>query len=159
MSLRTGTGFECVSGDEPKVIDISPDFPRSKFSVTSSDYAYSPPSSNPSFASALSTVEQGHVVPPPLLTPAEFFCLPSAPDLQSHRHSRIHSEPVFGHALPAASQSLATVRSGEHRRSKSVSGLVYIIPPTVCEYPDRKDSGSEWTGSPSSAVGDDLRCF
>ncbi|KAF9467820.1 hypothetical protein BDZ94DRAFT_1247819 [Collybia nuda] len=142
---------------QSRIIDISPDFPRSKFSVTSSDYPCSPSSSNPSFVSAPSTMTRDPAIPPPLMAPAEFFCLPSAPDLQNPRHSRIRSEPVFGHVLPTPSQSLATIRSGEHRRSKSVSGLVYIVPPSVCIYPDRKDSGSEWSGSPPSAAGDYLR--
>ncbi|KAJ3985840.1 hypothetical protein F5890DRAFT_1088904 [Lentinula detonsa] len=77
-----------------RILDIVSDFPRSRFSVTSSDYTHS-----------ICSVDSNHhldhaVVSPrrsvPLLTPEEFFSLPSSTTLIS-RHSRTGSAPVFGH--------------------------------------------------------------
>ncbi|KAJ3783484.1 hypothetical protein GGU10DRAFT_51993 [Lentinula aff. detonsa] len=76
-----------------RILDIVSDFPRSRFSVTSSDYTHS-----------IRSIDSNHhldhaVVSPrrsvPLLTPEEFFSLPSSTTLIS-RHSRTGSAPVFG---------------------------------------------------------------
>ena len=120
-----------------KVLDITHDFPRSKFSVTSSDYVLSPRSSTNSTNASIPSVpivgEGAPFAPPALLPPNEFFTLPSSPDLRrslSSRHSRNHSAPIFGHYV--SPQAFLTgvpskMRAGDHRKSKSISGLVYAV--------------------------------
>jgi hypothetical protein len=116
-----------------KVIDITPDFPRSKFSITSSDYAQSLRSSvNSSNVSMLPVPIAGEEASEPsaLLTPSEFFSLPSSTDLRrslSSRHSRNHSAPVFGHDVSLHTFLPGMMRAGDHRKSKSISGLVYRV--------------------------------
>ncbi|KAJ3715129.1 hypothetical protein C8R42DRAFT_681760 [Lentinula raphanica] len=76
----------------PKVIDIVSDFPRSRFSVASSDYTHSIRSVDSK--RQLATVATRKSIP--LLTPEEFFSLPSSTTIQLLRHSRNGSAPIFG---------------------------------------------------------------
>lgn len=111
-----------------KVIDIVSDFPRSGFSVTSSDYAQS-----------ICSVDSNRYLQPavprrksiPLLTPDEFFSLPSSTTIAS-RHSRKGSAPVFGCYRREAGLSLALsrVRTLEQK----------IIPETKSRVKDRAKS-------------------
>jgi hypothetical protein len=118
-----------------RIIDIKPDFPRSKFSVTSSDYPYSIRSSTcvenvstPPIVDDLVTTPPSLYFSIPLLTPAEFFSLPSAPNVMSSsasvltQHSRTQSAPVFGHRRhPEPYNKRHSERPSEHNKSKSVS--------------------------------------
>jgi len=61
----------------------------------------------------------------PLLPPHEFFRLSSGID--NSRHSRAHSIPLFGHHPIRNHLEKNRKRAGEHRKSKSISGLVYIV--------------------------------
>ncbi|RDB30115.1 hypothetical protein Hypma_014043 [Hypsizygus marmoreus] len=133
-----------------KIIDIVPDYPPSKFSVVSSEY---PSSADSSPNSSLLIAPPTHLdkpappSPTPLMSPNEFFCLPSAPDLQSDsHHSRAHSAPILYHSLPSCDPSNSKMRSGDHRRSKSVSGLSYIVesPRESCS---EAGSSGEWKRS------------
>ncbi|GLB42148.1 hypothetical protein LshimejAT787_1101630 [Lyophyllum shimeji] len=142
---------ECKAG---KVLDIGPNDPRSKFSVTSSDYPYSLSSARSSVPAADPEPEHEHSMTSPLLPAYEFFCLPgngNSTDSESfedheheQRHSRAHSVPIFGHA---ASRGVM-VRAPQHRRSRSISGLTYTVPG------ERRESGSSvgdcssWRGTP-----------
>ncbi|KAJ4490144.1 hypothetical protein J3R30DRAFT_3419398 [Lentinula aciculospora] len=76
-----------------RILDIVPDFPRSRFSVTSSDYSHSINSIEPHPRLEHAIVSSRKSVP--LLTPEEFFSLPSSTTIIS-RHSRAGSAPVFG---------------------------------------------------------------
>lgn len=134
-----------------KVIDIAPGFPRSKFSVTSSDYPFSVASSARTSSVSTSPMPGNSVAPSPLLPPYEFFCLPSAPDLQDQRHSRAQSAPIFCHQLPVHALPDIKIRSGDHRRSKSVSGLAYVVEPSKPD--DTRDVGSgEWKEGSENGV-------
>lgn len=101
--------------EKEKTVDIVQNFPRSKFSVTSSDYAFS-------IHSVLSDFElEGDEVEPErrrqhrqhLLSPSEFFS-PSPPKLRESRHLRSGSEPVWERMDPPRWQA-------KDRRSLSVS--------------------------------------
>ncbi|KAJ3993398.1 hypothetical protein F5050DRAFT_1782081 [Lentinula boryana] len=75
-----------------RILDIVSDFPRSRFSITSSDYTHSICSIDSNHHLDHASVSPGSV---PLLTPEQFFSLPSSTTLIS-RHSRTGSAPVFG---------------------------------------------------------------
>ncbi|KAJ7126141.1 hypothetical protein C8R44DRAFT_781121 [Mycena epipterygia] len=100
------------------VVHITRNFPRSKFSVTSSDYPLSDRSSSSCESDSSSeedsesdneTYERG------LMDPAHFFALRSSSMASSRRHSRGGSAPVFG--VPRFDG-----RREQSRRSRSVSG-------------------------------------
>ncbi|KAH7868931.1 uncharacterized protein C8R40DRAFT_1177228 [Lentinula edodes] len=95
-----------------KVVDIVTDFPRSRFSVTSSDYTHSMCSVNSDHHLDDTAPSTKSV---PLLTPEEFFSLPSSTTIVS-RHSRIGSAPVFGHQRREAGFNLAMSRA-KHEKS------------------------------------------
>jgi hypothetical protein len=139
-----------------KIMDITPGFPRSRFSITSSDYAHSLRSSTISSDMSmlpLPIVEQAPPAPPPLLPPSEFFSLPSSPDLRrnlSFGHSRNCSAPIFGHDVSAHGFLAGTtgrIRAGDHRKSKSISGLVYDIgrPGSVSSSSHRRSASSKFS--------------
>lgn len=135
---------------ESQIIDISASYPRSKFSVCSSEY---PTSIEPSTRSANSVIISPcghHTTDSPLLPAYEFCCLPSNHNsLEDNRHSRAHSASVFGHALNTDRLDV-TIRPGEHRRSRSLSGLTYMVKSN-----ERRESGSsasDWKGSPPSCL-------
>lgn len=65
--------------------------------------------------------------PAPLLPPSEFFCMPSPSESTFHVHSRVKSNPIFGHIVARCLPDIKKLRSGDHRKSKSVSGLVYVV--------------------------------
>ncbi|KAF8068857.1 hypothetical protein FPV67DRAFT_1668911 [Lyophyllum atratum] len=135
---------------ETKVLDITSGYPRSKFSVTSSDYPYSLISSARTSGPMLPSADGQHTADSPLLPAYEFFNLPSNPEsFDDNHHSRAHSVPVFGHAASREFPDVM-VRSGEHRRSRSVSGLAYVVKP-----PQRESGSSagDWRGDPQSDHG------
>ncbi|KAE9407902.1 hypothetical protein BT96DRAFT_914268 [Gymnopus androsaceus JB14] len=111
-----------------KVIDIVSDFPRSRFSVTSSDYTHS-------IRSVDSNRYLQPVAPPrqsvPLLTPEEFFSLPSSTTIAS-RHSRMGSAPVFGFRRREAGLSLALSRARSLEQE--------VLPNTKSKIKDRAKS-------------------
>ncbi|KAJ6588858.1 hypothetical protein B0H19DRAFT_1101512 [Mycena capillaripes] len=101
------------------VVDITRHFPRSKFSVTSSDYpvsalsssceSESDCSSDTDSASYRDSYERG------LMNPAHFFALRASSMASAHRHSRNGSAPVLGVPRFDAWRE-------QSRRSRSVSG-------------------------------------
>jgi hypothetical protein len=139
-----------------KVIDITPNFPRSKFSITSSDYGLSPRCSINSIDAPMPPMpiigEETPFAPPALLPPSEFFSLPSSPDLRrslSSRHSRNHTTPIFGHDISHAflTNVPSRMRAGDHRKSKSISGLVYAVrrPGSVFVSSHRRSTSSKFS--------------
>ncbi|KAJ3814366.1 hypothetical protein F5876DRAFT_62349 [Lentinula aff. lateritia] len=100
-----------------KVVDIVTDFPRSRFSVTSSDYTHSICSVNSNHHLA-DTAPSTKIVP--LLTPEEFFSLPSSTTIVS-RHSRIGSAPVFGHQRREAGFNLAMSRANYEKSDRKLT--------------------------------------
>ncbi|KAG7095366.1 hypothetical protein E1B28_006125 [Marasmius oreades] len=114
-----------------RVIDIVPDFPSSRFSVTSSDLGsvhetFQIGEAEEDFSS------DGRSDVSPLLPPGEFFSLPSSSTIVS-RHSRRSSAPVFGRHRRVAGLSMASYRLSRaksikakannlHRKSRSVPG-------------------------------------
>lgn len=120
-----------------RVLNITSEEPRSKFSVTSSDYPFTLGSSTPS--SSLSSIdivdshaggdeveeEGGDIVPSPLIPAEESFCV-STSNTQDRRHSRTHSAPSIGDPPPLNT----TVEVGrwvrDHRRSKSAAGFLNL---------------------------------
>ncbi|KAK1225113.1 hypothetical protein PQX77_011983 [Marasmius sp. AFHP31] len=108
-----------------RVIDIVPDFPRSRFSVTSSDLG----SVHDPFQIGEAEDDEsdadthiGHDASP-LLPPAEFFSLPSTSTIAS-RHSRRNSAPVFGRHRRVAGLSMASYRLSRAKSLKSKKGTV-----------------------------------
>ncbi|KAJ3930491.1 MAG: hypothetical protein NXY57DRAFT_1011829 [Lentinula lateritia] len=106
-----------------KVVDIVTDFPRSRFSVTSSDYTHS-------IRSVGSDHHLDDTAPStksvPLLTPEEFFSLPSFTTIVS-RHSRVGSATVFGHQTREAGFNLAKHEKSDRKlttRSRAMSMAV-----------------------------------
>lgn len=139
-----------------KVMDITPGFPRSKFSMTISDYTHSPRSSVNSSVVSMPPIPIVGQVPsaaPALLSPSEFFSLSSSSDLRrslSSGHSRIHSAPIFGHNFTSRALLASTfnkMRAGDHRKSKSISGLVYAVGrlSSVSTYSHRKSTSSKFS--------------
>ncbi|KAJ6473529.1 hypothetical protein C8R47DRAFT_1221336 [Mycena vitilis] len=123
---------ECPALPEEKekgrcsVVDITRHFPRSKFSVTSSDYPVSTRSSScesesesESELASESTSDTDSASPRDSygrgLMNAHFFALRASSMASSHHHSRNGSAPVFG--VPRFD-----VRREQSRRSRSVSG-------------------------------------
>ncbi|KAL0576035.1 hypothetical protein V5O48_005942 [Marasmius crinis-equi] len=108
-----------------KVIDIVTDFPRSRFSVTSSDLG----SINEAFQIGEAEDSEDEFEDPciarwdaaPLLSPAEFFSLPSTSTISS-RHSRRNSAPVFGRHRRVAGLSVASYRSSRAKSLRLKSG-------------------------------------
>ncbi|KAJ7728426.1 hypothetical protein DFH07DRAFT_969859 [Mycena maculata] len=103
------------------VVDITRNFPGSKFSVTSSDYpvstrfSESTNESQSSFASVDLSEGDSDGSERGLMNPGHFFALRAASMASSHcRHSRGGSAPVFG--IPRYD-----VRREQSRRSRSVS--------------------------------------
>ncbi|KAJ7512677.1 hypothetical protein B0H11DRAFT_1946856 [Mycena galericulata] len=101
------------------VVHITPNFPRSKFSVTSSDYPVSTrfsASTSDSESSAEGTDSDSDTEGSDrgLMNPAHFFAL-RASSMASRRHSRGGSSPVFG--IPRYDG-----RREYSRRSRSMSG-------------------------------------
>ncbi|KAJ6595760.1 hypothetical protein DFH09DRAFT_1135538 [Mycena vulgaris] len=102
------------------VVHITREFPRSKFSVTSSDYPLSARSSS-SYESDSSSDEDSHSdmenygSARGLMDPAHFFTMRASSMAAPRRHSRGESAPVFG--IPRFD-----VRREQSRRSRSVSG-------------------------------------
>lgn len=133
------------SSYDNRVINIAPGFPPNKFSVTSSDYPFMARGSAISSATEPMPLAPNRCssAPAPLLPPNEFFCLPSVPDLQGYGHSRGKSNPIFGHVIARCIPEIK-LRSGEHRKSKSVSGLVYVVDTCGRELP----RSGEWSGGP-----------
>ncbi|KAL0069250.1 hypothetical protein AAF712_003614 [Marasmius tenuissimus] len=112
-----------------RVIDIVPDFPRSRFSVTSSDLG----SIHDPFQIGEAEDDEseadthiGHDASP-LLPPAEFFSLPSTSTIAS-RHSRRNSAPVFGRHRRVAGLSMASYRLSRAKSLKSKEGHCYQQP-------------------------------
>ncbi|KAJ7211334.1 hypothetical protein GGX14DRAFT_565202 [Mycena pura] len=116
------------------VVDISRNFPRSKFSVTSSDYAISArvssasDSESESESGSRSECESGtdsetdsceHGSERGLMNPAHFFALRPSSMAWSRRHSRGESAPIVVR-IPQFD-----VRRDQSRRSRSVSGGRY----------------------------------
>ncbi|KAF8235035.1 hypothetical protein L208DRAFT_1458179 [Tricholoma matsutake] len=140
-----------------RVMNITPNFPRSKFSITSSDFTYSSRSSKNSFRTSMPPVPiVGEETPSELsalLPPSEFFSMPSSPDLRrslSSRHSRNHSAPIFGHDVSSQAflaSSPGRIRAGDHRKSKSISGLVYTVgrPRSVSASLHRRSTSSKFS--------------
>ncbi|KIK68488.1 hypothetical protein GYMLUDRAFT_54114 [Collybiopsis luxurians FD-317 M1] len=99
-----------------RVLDIVTDFPRSRFSITSSDYTHS--------LRSIDSINQLEAPIPrrsvPLLTPQEFFSLASSTTLTS-RHSRTGSAPVFGRHRREAGLSLALHRARQMEREEILS--------------------------------------
>ncbi|KAJ4495858.1 hypothetical protein C8J55DRAFT_601153 [Lentinula edodes] len=100
-----------------KIVDIVTDFPRSRFSVTSSDYTHSMCSVNSDHHLDNTAPSMKSV---PLLTPEEFFSLPSSTTIVS-RHSRIGSAPVFGHQRREAGFNLAMSRAKHEKSDKKLT--------------------------------------
>ncbi|KAG5339782.1 hypothetical protein C0989_003582 [Termitomyces sp. Mn162] len=131
----------------PEVIDISLNFPRSKFSICSSEY----PASIRSQSSTHSIVAplHGEQADPSTFLPAHGFdCQPPQP-LEDNRHSRTHSEPIVRPDNTGGASQLL-VRAIHHRRSRSISGLTYTVKQ------EQRESGSSagnWTESPRSPSG------
>uniref|UniRef100_A0A0W0GEE9 Uncharacterized protein n=1 Tax=Moniliophthora roreri TaxID=221103 RepID=A0A0W0GEE9_MONRR len=106
-----------------RVLDIVPDFPRSRFSVTSSDlgsvYSDSKFVIGEDEEEGDEEEEEDFA---PLLSPEEFFSLPSTSTIAS-RHSRRNSAPVFGRKRRIAGLSVAEYRMSravaEHRLSRA----------------------------------------
>lgn len=129
----TTTRASPVENDNEKgrgcsIVHITRDFPRSKFSVTSSDYPISTrlsASTAESELSELPIVSDGdsdsseseesdadnEAANRGLMNPAHFFNLRAASMAARHRHARGDSAPVFGIS-----------RREQSRRSRSVSG-------------------------------------
>ncbi|KAF7316308.1 hypothetical protein MIND_00149500 [Mycena indigotica] len=110
------------------IVDISRNFPRSKFSVTSSDYPISARGTVTSYASTSdASTDDGNYdqhrdsvyareQDRGMMDPAHFFALRSSSMSASPpRHSRIGSEPAFG--IPRYDE-----RSSRRSRSVTVSG-------------------------------------
>ncbi|KAJ7634800.1 hypothetical protein FB45DRAFT_909887 [Roridomyces roridus] len=102
------------------VVDITRDFPRSKFSVTSSDYPVSTRFSASTVESECSSdssesESDDDASNRGLINPAHFFALRAASMAARRRHSRGESAPVFG--IPRYNS-----RREQSRRSQSVSG-------------------------------------
>ncbi|KAJ7485369.1 hypothetical protein FB451DRAFT_1168643 [Mycena latifolia] len=124
---RSNEGESLVFPEEKEkgrssVVNITRDFPRSKFSVTSSDYPVSVrPSSTSSSESDSSADEdsesdaESYGSERGLMDPAHFFALRASSMASPQRHSRGESAPVFG--IPRFD-----VRREQSRRSRSVSG-------------------------------------
>ncbi|KAJ7666258.1 hypothetical protein DFH06DRAFT_270828 [Mycena polygramma] len=126
---------ECPALPEEKekgrcsVVDITRHFPRSKFSVTSSDYPVSTRSSSCESESEseseselafdgtsdTDSANNRDSYGRGLMNPAHFFALRASSMATSHRHSRNGSAPVFGVLR-------FDVRREQSRRSRSVSG-------------------------------------
>ncbi|KAG5652796.1 hypothetical protein H0H81_003626 [Sphagnurus paluster] len=135
-------GSGALPPSESGVIDIRNSYPRSKFSVCSSEYPTTIASSTRSSGSPSDAPNRR--CSSGLLPAYEFFCTPSE-SLDDNHHSRAHSAPVFGHDLHAEIPGVM-VRSIEHRRSRSVSGLPYTV------RTEQRESGSStgtWRGSES----------
>jgi hypothetical protein len=134
------------------IMDITSGFPDSRFSITSSEYTHSLRASTTSNASMppLPIIEQA---PPPLLPPSEFFSLPSSPDIRrslSSGHSRNRSAPIFGHNVSFRgflTGATGRLRAGDHRKSKSISGLVYDVgrPGSVSASSHRRSTASKFS--------------
>jgi len=122
---RMQMGVDCQLPEEKEkgrcsVVDISRNFPRSKFSVTSSDYPISARTSSCESESdctsdADSASYRDSSYGRGLMNPALFFSLRASSMASSHRHSRNGSAPVFG--IPRFD-----ARREQSRRSRSVSG-------------------------------------
>ncbi|KAJ7686660.1 hypothetical protein B0H17DRAFT_1136751 [Mycena rosella] len=104
------------------VVHITRDFPRSKFSVTSSDYPISARDRSSSSTESDSSSEEdsdsdreSYGSERGLMDPAHFFALRASSMAASRRHSRGESAPVFG--IPRFD-----ARREQSRRSRSVSG-------------------------------------
>ncbi|KAG6808825.1 hypothetical protein H0H92_002759, partial [Tricholoma furcatifolium] len=141
-----------------RVIDISSNELRSKWSLCSSDFA--PSISSESAARTDPAVldsphrwqyeQYGQYQGSPYL-PAygDVYFQPPEP-FEDARHSRINSEPTVSHVVPGAPSELM-VRAIQHRRSRSVSGLTYTVKPR----PQRESelSAADWGSSPQSPAG------
>ncbi|KAG5644706.1 hypothetical protein DXG03_007929 [Asterophora parasitica] len=168
--------FDLVSAcdrDFTPVMDISSSYPRSKFSVCSSEYPASASLASTTRTSGASLVSGSHYSPSaeshtpsnnhrsPILPAYEFFCIPLSESEDNH-HMRAHSAPmpIFGHSVVSESPGVM-VRSLDHRKSRSVSGLTYTVPPNRGSACSSQQSGSEMEqsqrGSGSSAGGDHWR--
>jgi len=122
---RMQMGVDCQPPEEKEkgrcsVVDISRNFPRSKFSVTSSDYPISTRSSSCESESDCSSEADSASYRDSsygrgLMNPALFFSLRASSMASSHRHSRNGSAPVFG--VPRFD-----ARREQSRRSRSVLG-------------------------------------
>jgi hypothetical protein len=102
------------------VVHITRNFPRSKFSVTSSDYPITTRSSSCESESDCSSDTDSESYRHSsygrgLMDPAHFFALRASSMASSHRHSRNGSAPVFGVPRFDAWRE-------QSRRSRSVSG-------------------------------------
>ncbi|KAF9269687.1 hypothetical protein L218DRAFT_983505 [Marasmius fiardii PR-910] len=113
-----------------KVIDIIPDFPRSRFSVTSSDIG----SLHETFQIGEAEEDEDGDEPydcrlsdVPLLAPAEFFSLPSTSTVAS-RHSRRNSAPVFGRTRRVTGLSMETYRLSRAKSVKSEEASMKSVP-------------------------------
>ncbi|KAG6895454.1 hypothetical protein C0992_001176 [Termitomyces sp. T32_za158] len=140
----SNTRLDCTVLDE--IIDINSNYPRSKFSLCSSEY---PPSirSQSSTSSVLAPLPLEHNEATTLAPAYEIYYQPHHPS-EDNRHSRTHSEPIVrSDATEGASQLL--IRAIQHRRSRSISGLTY----TVKEEQRESGSSGDWTGSPQSPSG------
>ncbi|KAG6885416.1 hypothetical protein C0993_001932 [Termitomyces sp. T159_Od127] len=129
-----------------EIIDINSNYPRSKFSLCSSEY---PPSirSQSSTCSDLTPLPGEHIESSTLAPAYEFYHQPYQP-LEDNRHSRTHSEPIV-RSDATEGASLLLIRAIQHRRSRSISGLTY----TVKEEQRESGSSGDWSGSPQSPSG------
>ncbi|KAF8135998.1 hypothetical protein K438DRAFT_1997042 [Mycena galopus ATCC 62051] len=127
-SMTTGEGQAPPEEKEKgrcSVVDISRNFPRSKFSVTSSDYPVSARASSCDSESECSSDADsaiyGDISYPGrgLMNPALFFGLRRSSATSSRRSSRRHSR---NGSLPAFGISRLDARREHSRRSRSVSG-------------------------------------
>lgn len=133
-------------GHRRKVIDITPEFPRSRFSDSSYADSLGSDSSieerEPDLDAAPMVVREEDARTSirrsgvPLMAAEEFFSLPSTSESLGRslsRHERRSSAPVFGHGrssfadweagLNVEEQRRMVSRSGSARRSRSVSGV------------------------------------
>ncbi|KAG6919831.1 hypothetical protein DXG01_000336 [Tephrocybe rancida] len=150
QSRVSGSNTVVPGAPADDVIDITTNYPRSKFSLCSSEYPVS--ISSESYARSDSLVHpplNGEHVDAALLPTYQFYCQPPEP-LEDRRHSRAYSVPIVAHASTPGTPELM-VRAIQHRRSRSVSGLAYTVKPQ-----EQRESGSSaggWGESPQSPSG------
>ncbi|KAG6849775.1 hypothetical protein H0H93_005291 [Arthromyces matolae] len=124
-----------------EVIDIS--YPRSKFSVSSSEYPISirsQSSTQSALAVPVNVIDRSSYV---------FEYHPPGP-LEDPRHSKALSEPIVSPDIEQGSCEL--LRAIQHRRSRSVSGLAYTVQAQGQRESESTTAGV-WSESPQSPKG------